>query len=94
LAYWLVTENVVKITTALTDFGEGGVSLSINLIRSKGFTYSGEFYNLNNGDFSRKAKADLFSNSMNELLMGSWEENYNGDLYEFSWIAIIKKSKK
>lgn len=87
----LVDENMVKIITEPTDFGEGEVSLSIQLIRGKGFSFSGDFRDLEKGDFSGKADAELFLSKEEWLLIGNWyEEKEDGEILKYAWIAKVK----
>jgi hypothetical protein len=83
--------NIVEIDTEPTDFGFGGMSISVNLIRDKGFSYSGYFRDLETGDFSGKADAELFLNHEEWVLIGNWyEKNEDGEFLKYTWIVKIK----
>jgi hypothetical protein len=87
----MVDVNMVKIDTEPTDFGEGEVSLGIQLIRGKGFSYSGDFRDLETGDFSGKADAELFLNQEEWALIGNWyEKNKDGEILKYAWIVKVK----
>lgn len=90
ISHSLVDDNLVKIISEPTDFGNGEVSLTIQLIRGKGFSYSGDFRDLESGEFSGKAEAELFLNKESYTLVGSWFEfDDEGEVHKYTWIAKI-----
>jgi hypothetical protein len=82
-------KDSIKITTEPTDFGKGEVSFSIQLLRGRGFTYSGDFRDLEKGDFSGKADAELFFNMEGWVVMGNWFEYYENQVRKYFWISKI-----
>jgi hypothetical protein len=86
-----VDEHFIKIIAEPTDFGEGKESYRIQLTRDKGYSYGGDFRDLETGDISGTADAELFLNQEGWILIGNWyEEDEEGETLKYTWIVKVK----
>jgi len=87
-------ENMIKITTEPTDFGDGKISISININRENNLKYVGKFHLVEEQHTRGKVEAELFENQAKFFLFGTWEEvDEEGFSNLYTWFAEINKHK-